>query len=340
MVQKNGVITVVSPGEVVPIYFEETADIFVQFEIPKLQVESKFHRVDVLEMNLCDLYSTDEAEISGTIAVQTAIGGVDSRLVIKLGIVDKNFTQDTDNVDDVETKTYDCLDIQINLAKFEMALKDTELKASVAQLCLDRLHVSYKKDFNYSDESKSELECNDISFGIERFRILDCAPDSPYPEIFGNPVDSDFVRLNVKLLGPLQKDTVKVELIDLKLVESEDKSAALSINAGEEFVWRLLDVINRVFAAIEDMTGTLLIIEWDEETEEYVVLIVENSGKDVRVQIYTPPEISKLFDINTTQISPINLNVSFLRAPEASRYKNVGGSSGAMMEYFTKRYDL
>ena len=222
--QKNGVITILSPGEVKPIFFDESTEVFVQFEIPELMAVSNFHRVDVLEMNIYDLHCSNKDDFHGKIAVQTDIGGKDSRLVIKLGSVEKDIKKNE------HTKLDDCLDVQMRLAKFEMTLKDTVQKSSVAQLCLDQINVRYKKDFKFSDEEKSDLEYNDIYFAIQRLQILDCAPDSPYPEIFCNPVDSHFIKLSVKLCGPIQADVVKVELFDLKLIESEDKSASLTMN--------------------------------------------------------------------------------------------------------------
>ena len=141
----------------------------------------------------------------------------------------------------------------------------------------------------------------------------------------------------MKLVGPLDADLIKVELIKLVLADSEDNSAVISINAGEEFVWRIMDVSHRVLAAIEDMTGVLLTLDWDDESEEHIIIVQNTAENTKETQIYSPPKSDTLLNIKKVRISPVNINLTFLRAPQNSRYKKLSGRGSAMMNYFTKR---
>jgi len=167
--------------------------------------------------------------------------------------------------------------------------------------------------------------------------LTDCDPNSPHPEIFGTNSPCDFIKFNMKLEGPLDADLIKVELIKLVLADSENNSAVISINTREEFVWRMMDVSHRVFAAIEDMTGILLTLDWDEESEEHIITVQTTGEITKETQIYSPPKSDTLFNIKKAQISPVNLNLTFLRAPQNSRYKKLTGRGSAMLNYFTKR---
>jgi len=133
---------------------------------------------------------------------------------------------------------------------------------------------------------------------------------------------------------------VKVDLFDLNLAHANGVSEKIILNTSEEFVWKLLDLTDRISSVAGEFTGVKIKLNWDEEHDGYVVSISDNKAP-INMESkskYTPPRGDKLLDVGKAKVSPFTAVVSFKRTPQASRYKVRKGMRGAsIVNYFTRR---
>ncbi len=56
-------------------------------------------------------------------------------------------------------------------------------------------------------------------------------------------------------------DLIRVDLFDLNLAAEK-----ISVDTGEDFVWRLLDISYRTMLATAELAGVELVLKWDDTT--------------------------------------------------------------------------
>jgi hypothetical protein len=178
-----------------------------------------------------------------------------------------------------------------------------------------------------------------MSVIIHNLQVKDLTPDSPFPIVFDCSSDTSFFDLCVRTRGPLHADIVKVDLFDLNLAHAKGKSRSIQLTTSEEYVWRIIDLINRILVASSEVGGFSLVLKEDEDHGGFIVKIEDKLDVVQRDQLkYTPPKEDRLYDVDLARVSPFALLVSFRRNPDTSRYKKAQNVRGAALtNYFTRR---
>jgi hypothetical protein len=113
------------------------------------------------------------------------------------------------------------------------------------------------------------------------------------------------------------------------------------LTTSESYIWRILDLVNRILAASGEVAGFALKFEEDSEHGGYVIKIEDFSkarSKDSEKYKYTPPKVDKLYDVALLRVSPFTVVVSFRRSPEMTRYSKISNAPGAAItNYFTRK---
>lgn len=221
--------------------------------------------------------------------------------------------------------------------------------STILAVVLHRFTIDYQRIFKENKSKKISMstpERSQISVIIHNMQIQDCIPNSRHPIVIDGFTQNSIFDLCVRYRGPMNAEIVEVELLDLNIAYNKGQSDKIFINASEDFIWRLLDVAERINIAVSDLAGFQIELHWDETENEFVATIVEgddgNSGRLAEgneVGAYTAPRSDSLYNIKTARVSPFVLVFSFKRYPQASRYyKNLSSSPGAkLMNYFTRR---
>ena len=116
---------------------------------------------------------------------------------------------------------------------------------------------------------------------MHNVRILDCSPNTESSVVFDSmsPTKS-FFDLCIRTRGSLSADLIRVDLFDLNLAYSDGKAEMITINTGEDFVWRLLDIANRTMLATAELAGVDLDLKWDEAVGKFSVSVADPRLKD------------------------------------------------------------
>lgn len=338
-------------------------------------------KVDDLKHQLAMIKSLDGQPL-GSVAVQTVIGGRDSRLVVKLGEVkfgemSKSLTPAKSMFErDLVRMRVRWSELQITLCEtiYSSAehgshpfldavvermikphttksksdgLQDSEAKTKdpVCTICLRQFTVDWQRIFKDEDtgnrQSMNKLhspERSQLSLIIHNIQVLDKTPNTKYPVVFNSTSDKiSFVDLCIRTRGALDADLVKIDLVDLNLAHVKGVSDKIVVKTSEEFVWKLLDITDRILQEATAISGIDIALEWDETEGDYRVSVLEGEKKDNRTE-YTAPPSDRLIAVNKARVSPFAMEVSFQRRPQASRYKLVRDISGAnLVNYFTTR---
>jgi hypothetical protein len=220
-------------------------------------------------------------------------------------------------------------------------------QAPVCTVIFHRFTIDWQKVFNEENASISSKrpslspERSQLSVIIHNVQVLDETPLTPFPTVFDSTSSISFFDFCVRFRGPLNADLVKVDLVDLNLAHANGKSERMFVKTSEDFVWKMLDVVNRIIVATAELAGVDIRLEWDEQEGEYIVAMDAIANKETFEEgraIYTPPKSDKLFDVNKARISPFKIIVSFKRQPHVNRYKRLRDVRGArIMNYFTTK---
>ena len=213
----------------------------------------------------------------------------------------------------------------------------------VTTIVFSRFTVDYqrifKDDVTKKPKGREALlspERAQLSIIVHDLQIRDETPNSAYPLVFDSTSDISFFDLCIRVRGSANSELVKIDLFDLNLAHLNGKSDMITLNTSEEFIWKLLDLSNRIMDASSELAGLTLRLEEDKEHGGYVVSMVRASAlRQDDEAMYNPPQSDKLYDISLARVSPFKLLVSFCRKPEASRYKHVRGAT--VVKYFTQR---
>lgn len=216
----------------------------------------------------------------------------------------------------------------------------------IMAMIFSRFTVDFQRVFK--DEKKSRRgsfhnspERSQISVIVHNVQIKDLTPDSLYPMVFDCSSDISFFDLCVRIRGPLNIDLVKVDLFDLNLAHRAGRSEKMVLTTSEEYLWTMLDLVNRILAASGEVAGYSLKFEDDAEHGGYVIKIedfAKSHSADAQKFRYAAPKGDTLYDLALTRVSPFTLVVSFRRSPESERYNNASNAPGAAItNYFTRK---
>jgi len=334
---------IISPGKIAPIKCNADRKLIMMLEILGIGGNTAPFRVDGLGMKIC-IVNSNSGEPLGSIAVQTVVGTKDSRLVIKIGAVKLGGSrQSLTNGKQRGLFQDDFIRFRVRWSEMQINLNDTQQSTSVAQIRFTHMTVDYQRIFkeNIKDTIQSSSERSQFALIIDNLRILDCDPKSPEPIVLTSSSRRNFFELIVRCHGQLDDELVKVELVNLNVAYSNNKCDTIMINTSESFIWKLIDVANRVLEAINEMTSINMILDWDEDTGEFLIKMEEASSADEMDDdnvVYKPPRSDKLFAIKVAKVSPIKLCVSFRRTPQQLRYKHLSDKEvGKLMKYFTEK---
>jgi hypothetical protein len=220
---------------------------------------------------------------------------------------------------------------------------------AVCTILFYRFTVDWQRVFKEEAATSKALTTKDalgtsqrtqLSVIVHKVQLRDENPKTPYPIVFDSTSDISFIDLCVRFKGPLDSDLVKVDLLDLNLAHANGNSEKIIVNTSEEFIWRLLDVANKIIVAAGEFAGIEIELKFDEEHGGYSVAFKDmaNSAAFDEESQYSPPKSDTLYDIKRARVSPFTMLVSFKREPQSSRYKLKRGVQGAnLMNYFTTR---
>lgn len=230
----------------------------------------------------------------------------------------------------------------------------TKLQEQVVSIVLRQCTLDWQRIFK--DPKPGEIASNmnsvnqllspersQLSVIIHNFLIRDLTPGSRFPVVFdASSPEISFIDLCVRVRGPLDVDLIKIDLVDLNLhhaknASGQHASGKMVVKTSEDFVWKMIDVTDRIMKAATMLSGSDIALEWDEELEDYRVFLMD-AGTTQQLE-YLPPPSDQLYDINLARVSPIALVITFQRSPEASRYNlyNNEINGARLMNYFMTR---
>ena len=241
----------------------------------------------------------------------------------------------------------------MNLFKHEPQNRSEEKRTAMVEqpimaLIFSRFTVDFQRVFK-DGEKKSRRNLSDasspqrsqISIIVHNVQIKDLTPNTHYPMVFDCTSDISVFDLCIRIRGPLSADLMKIDLFDLNLAHANGNSEKMTLTTNEDYLWRILDLVNRILTASGEVSGFTLKYEND-ELDGYVIKIEDSSksrSKAYEKNQYTTPTADTLYDIALARVSPFTVVVSFRRSPEQSRYKktNTNDAPGAAVtNYFTR----
>jgi hypothetical protein len=169
--------------------------------------------------------------------------------------------------------------------EYNQNLKSTSFP-DVAQIILHRFTVDFQRIFK-EDEHKAQglglpsNERSQFSVVIHNVQIKDCSPNTLSPNVFDSSSDKSFFDLCLRTRGPLNADLIRVDLFDLNLAYGDGKAEKITVNTGEDFVWRILDIANRTMLATAELAGVDLDLTWNDEAGKFSVTISDPAFDDL-----------------------------------------------------------
>jgi hypothetical protein len=217
----------------------------------------------------------------------------------------------------------------------------------ICSILFHRFTIDWQRVFKDEEKSTDEQgqallkspERSQLSVIVHNVQIRDETINSPYPIVLDSSSEASFFDLCIRCRGSLEKELIKIDLVDLNLAHSNGISQKIIVNTSETFVWKMLDLADRILAAAGEFGSYEIKLTWDDEHDGYSVSIQERRSSYIDTEAsYTPPESDTLLDIKHARVSPFTMVVSFKRTPEASRYRiRKGVRGGNLMNYFTRR---
>jgi len=367
----------IKPGKIIPTHRDTDNCLVIMIEIPELGGVVNPINVESLGLKVCVVTSIETGQPLGSLAVQTVVGSKDSRFAIKIGPVKFGERVKTNNESSSDSNKVsngvfddDIINIELIVSTMQLTLYDTQAVVSsaenkilkqdenenreiktnafeqsllpkICQITLTGIALSYKRIFKDDKAKSSTLSAEKcaIAMMLKNMTVLNCIPNARHPVIFDSSATKNLLDAKIDLDGPIGAEMVVVELVDIFFAYSTEKKQndTIVIGTDEDFIWSLIDVIDRINIAISDMCDSNIDLDLNEETGEYIISGSKNpenlgdiGGKD-GLSHYDPPQSDKLFNVKKIHISPVSLVVSFRRKPRASRYEGVVDTKGAIM---------
>ena len=380
--QSSGLESLIAPGAISSLRTSSDISPVISIECISSAGKTSPLRVDSLGLRVSIVKKADGTPI-GSLAIQTVTGGLDSRLVVKVGELKCRTTESTSDTGASSFFEKDYLRFRVQWTELRLSMyearpvgrrekafleaaldqisrrhptgetwvaarenkgkDDRQVSGPVCTILFYRFTVDWQRVFK-EDATAKQLafrspERSQLSVIIHNVLIKDDTPDSPFPVVFDSSTKTSFLDLCIRVKGPLDADLIKVDLFDLRLAHSDNISQKIIIKTSEDFIWKFLDLADRILAAAGEFSGVEIELEWDEEHDGYKVVArdkiasyIESSGR------YSPPKTDTLYDINKARVSPFTVMVSFKRNPNVGRYALKQGVRGAnLMNYFTRQ---
>lgn len=360
----------IPPGQIKPVWIRDRdSGLILSLEYIDIGASTPPQRVDSLGLRFAILKSADGSPL-GSIAIQTVIGAQDSRFVVKIGDIKRGSLDVAPTMSSsiIDLKR-DFLRFRLQVTELEVTLNECRVpreflqtdkgskkpqpghkgwksmlqETPITTFLLQRFTIDWQRVFKDEDTSKQQdlqrsilqsPERSQFSLVIHSILVKDESKDTTYPIVFTSTSAGSFLDLCVRTRGPLDSDLIKVDLFDMNLAHTNGAPhQRIFLQTSEDFVWRMIDLFDRILSATGELASKAMQLKWDVEHGGYVVVFDENAVS----QTYTPPRTGSIYDITKTRVSPFTLILSFKRNPQASRYSNQNAKGSQLVKYFTTR---
>lgn len=365
---------VIPPGQIKPVWVgDRNKGLLLALEYMEIGGFTPPLRVDALGLRVAILKSY-ESQPLGSIAIQTVIGAKDSRFVVKIGDIkrgslDSAVSGTADKIIDLKRDflrfRVQASELEITLNEYKKDVRDRNANGQptspssggyysrqsrleetpVCTLLLQRFTIDWQRVFkdentnNPKNLRKSVLlspERSQLSLVVHSILLRDESANTTFPIVFNSSTSASFLDLCIRVRGPLDSDLIKVDLIDLNLAHINGVPQKLFLNTSEEFLWKMLDLVDRIKSATGELASPGMRLKFDVDHGGYVVSFDEEKAAADNATKYSPPSTGSIYDINKARVSPFSLILTFKRNPQAARYgTNITG--GQIVKYFTQR---
>jgi len=362
---------VVPPGTIKPVWIgDRDRGLILSLEYLDIGGFTPPLRVDNLGLRVAVLKSF-EGHPLGSIAIQTVIGAQDSRFVVKIGDIKRGSLDVSSSPENsIIDMQRDFLRFRIQASELEITLNECKwgsessrgdrlspkiqpghpgwksmlLEKPVTTFVLQRFTVDWQRVFKDEDGKDKSVrrsvllspERSQLSLVIHSILVKDESKNTAFPIVFNSTSTASFLDLCIRIRGPMGSDLIKVDLVDVNLAHINGMPQKMFLNTSEDFVWKLLDLFDRISVATGELASTAMQLKWDVEHGGYVISFDDNGVPDASEK-YTPPRTGSIYDINKARVSPFTLILSFKRNPQASRYSNQNAKGSQIVKYFTQR---
>lgn len=318
--------------------------------------------------------STSTGAPVGSVAIQTMVGGKESRHIIKIGPMKHGNVAATDSHQQSSLSLIqnDFIRFRIRWSHMEVTFLDTskgreinnvELElaensnivvrnkttsyAKVAQMILNRFTVDYQKVFKDDVVSatmkKRSHARSQFAVIVHSVHLQDFTEAPSGSTVLASTSQvANFFELCIRSRDMSEVSGVTtVDLLELKLANNGKVADKIILNTSEAFLWNLLDISSRTLNASRDFSTIDTNISWNEESETFIVEAIErsvNEDEEEENGNYSAPKSIRLFAIKKANVYPTSFLLSFKRQPQTSRYEKVKNvHSAKIVDYFTKK---
>lgn len=166
----------------------------------------------------------------------------------------------------------------------------------------------YQRIFKEETSTPKVIERSQVALIIDNIQATDCYKDSLFPVVLDSPFNKSLLNVLIRFRNEDQTDIMKVDLVDFNIGFKNGKRYKIIVGTSEEFMWKLLDVMNRISQAVSNMTEGLSEESLKDDYDiEYDEMSNEDTGvSDEEIDIasiiseeahYSPPKSDILFDI-------------------------------------------
>jgi len=327
----------------------------VSLNFIELECQTKSVSVSKLGLKVEFLYARESLQKVGSVCIETVIDTLgDSRLVVKVGEVKFGSTE-SPVIKEKGLFDDDHCRFRVRWTELKLILNEVEQKRRewnvrkkgsknqvneqpIMAVTFSRFTVDFQRVFKALE--RSDVQKSQICVIVHNIEIKDLTPNTHYPVVFESSSASSVFDICIRINGPLDADVVQVRLFHLNLAHKHGKSEKMILTTSESYVWRILDLVNRILAASGEVSGFTLKYENDDD-DNYVLKIEDSGDKKSRPSPseknrYTAPT-SDFYNIAHAFVSPFTIVVSFRRAPDLFRYQKVhDGPGAAVTNYFTR----
>ncbi len=207
----------------------------------------------------------------------------------------------------------------------------------IAYVKFDDITVDFQRILKPTETTNTMEELSQIRFIVNKVVINDCTMGSSFPSIIDT---SDHMSSLLDMTVKLQKsdqENININSFDLKLWHAENKEEdRLVFRTSEQFVWALLDFVNKISVSVTDVNNIDVKLYWDEENYKFRTLIdlvfEPDHDKIFTEEKYQTASKKKLLRIQNFLISPIVFELSFKRYPDYERYQST--MNATFLSYF------
>jgi len=351
--------------------FNRDDGLVISFQFLDIDAETSPSRLDSLGLKVLLIKSRSTGCLIGSIPVQTMLGTLDSRFVIKVGKINYEGvnTRNSHGSDQSMLRNVlnsDFLRFRVRWSELEVTVRDTAKDSTsdsclallkgrkesnfprVARMQFSKVTLDYQQLFKENDtterDDRKSKARSQISMIIGDVIIVDCTVSPESVMLASTMKDSNFLDICIRTKDSTHSKVVStIDLIQMRLNHVSKTSYPIIVRTNENFLWYLLDISSRIMKATAELSGAKISLDWDEAKGDFVATVVEKLSIEFEEFIredgtYKAPRSDRLFAVKKIHISPASFLVSFKRQPLTSRYQSVKHVRGAkIINYFTKK---